>query len=60
MGQAEEALCCLSVEVNLNETSWNLLYAAAGEVARMRMVEEAASHNASQRLRKIGTHYLHY
>ncbi|MFS8013023.1 hypothetical protein Hanom_Chr14g01327871 [Helianthus anomalus] len=26
----------------------------------MRMVEEAASHNTSQRLRKIGTHDLHY
>ncbi|XP_071720545.1 uncharacterized protein [Rutidosis leptorrhynchoides] len=30
-------------EVNRNEPSWDLLYAAAGEVARMRMVEEAAS-----------------
>lgn len=28
---------------NRNEPSWDLLYAAAGEVARMRMVEEAAS-----------------
>ncbi|KAL4571695.1 hypothetical protein LXL04_018459 [Taraxacum kok-saghyz] len=28
---------------NRNEPSWDLLYAAAGEVARMRMVEEAAN-----------------
>ncbi|KAM0008034.1 hypothetical protein Hdeb2414_s0124g00804511 [Helianthus debilis subsp. tardiflorus] len=52
--------CRSPAEANRNETSWDLLYAAAGEVARMRMVEEAASHNASQRLRKIGTHDLHY
>ncbi|MFS7945325.1 hypothetical protein Hanom_Chr06g00522971 [Helianthus anomalus] len=52
--------CCSPAEANRNETSWDLLYAAAGEVARMRMVEEAASHNPSQRLRKIGTYDLRY
>ncbi|KAM0022903.1 hypothetical protein Hdeb2414_s0023g00633711 [Helianthus debilis subsp. tardiflorus] len=52
--------CRSPVEANRNETSWDLLYAAAGEVARMRMTEEAASHNASQRLRKIGNHDLLY
>ncbi|KAJ0468759.1 hypothetical protein HanIR_Chr14g0700341 [Helianthus annuus] len=52
--------CRSPTEANRNETSWDLLYAAAGEVARMRMVEEAASHNASQRLRKIGSYDLHY
>ncbi|KAF5812041.1 hypothetical protein HanXRQr2_Chr04g0188221 [Helianthus annuus] len=55
-----------AAEANRNQTSWDLLYAAAGEVARMRMVEEAAAsryyngNTASQRLRKIETHDLHY
>ncbi|KAL7588857.1 uncharacterized protein LOC111887118 [Lactuca sativa] len=34
--------------LNRNEASWDLLYAAAGEVARMRMVEEAASRYYNQ------------
>ncbi|KAJ0933168.1 hypothetical protein HanPSC8_Chr04g0181851 [Helianthus annuus] len=55
-----------AAEANRNQTSWDLLYAAAGEVARMRMVEEAAAsryyngNTASQRLRKIETHDFHY
>lgn len=32
-----------AAKTNLNETSWDLLYAAAGEVARMRLLEEAAA-----------------
>ncbi|XP_076955018.1 uncharacterized protein LOC143629692 isoform X2 [Bidens hawaiensis] len=40
------------------QTSWELLYAAAGELARMRMVEEAASRYYNPN--KIGTHDLHY
>ncbi|XP_076938261.1 uncharacterized protein LOC143606348 [Bidens hawaiensis] len=47
-----------AVEDNRKQTSWDLLYAAAGELARMRMVEEAASRYYNHN--KIGTHDLHY
>ncbi|KAI3742269.1 hypothetical protein L1987_59949 [Smallanthus sonchifolius] len=42
-------------EAHRNQTSWDLLYAAAGELARMRMVEEAAS-----RYYNPNKNHLHY
>ncbi|KAK9055497.1 hypothetical protein SSX86_026580 [Deinandra increscens subsp. villosa] len=58
-----------SAEANRHQTSWDLLYAAAGELARMRMVEEAASryyggpnrnYVATHPPREIGTTDRHY
>lgn len=63
---------CLSppataAEGNRHEPSWDLLYAAAGEVARLRMIEEAAAryynpnkNYLAQQPGKTSTRNLHY
>ncbi|MFS7943274.1 hypothetical protein Hanom_Chr06g00498331 [Helianthus anomalus] len=56
-----------TAEVKQNQPSWDMLYAAAGEVARMRLIEEAASrlynnksYAATQPTRKVANPNLHY
>ncbi|KAD3068343.1 hypothetical protein E3N88_36223 [Mikania micrantha] len=58
----------MATEAYRNQTSWDLLHAAAGELARMRMVEEAASryynptknYLVSKPLLEIGTPDRHH